>query len=86
MKGVTLKQYIDTRGVGAVAALCRVTNATVYGWAKSKYAPNPLHAHLMIDDSMGMLSYNSIYTTYILENFELVTTHRAKNFTTDVEG
>jgi len=78
---ITLKQYIDARGVHTVAALCRVTTAAVYAWAKMQTPPVPLLAYLMIEDSMGMLSFNSIYGQYIHHNYKLVTDHKAKDFT-----
>jgi hypothetical protein len=77
---ITLKQYIEARGVHNVAALCRVTSAAVYAWSKMQTPPVPLCAYLMIEDSIGMLSFNSIYGQYIHANFKLVSDHRAKDF------
>lgn len=80
---ISIAQYIDARGVHTVSALCRVTPQTVYNWRAKTNAPKPLYAHLMIEDSMHMLSYDSIYSEYIMQNFQQVSEHRALPFSTD---
>lgn len=77
---ITLKNYVDTRGVNQVAALCRVTTATVYNWLAHTTPPQPLKAHLMIQDSMCMLTYDSIYSAYMAANHDLILEHNKRNF------
>lgn len=83
---VTLKQYVETRGVHKVAALCRVTTQTVYNWVNFTTYPDPFLAYLMISDSMAMLTYESIYKNYVMANFGEISKHKVKDFTTDVQG
>ena len=78
--GVNLKQYVDTRGVNQVAELCRVTPQTVYNWVNMQTYPGPFMCKLMIDDSMNMLTFNSIYEAYVLHNYEVVVKHKMSDF------
>lgn len=80
---VSLQQYIETRGVHKVAALCRVTTQTVYNWQNNQTPPDAFMCYLMIEDSMSMLTYDSILNPYVLANFEKISEHKAKGFTAD---
>jgi hypothetical protein len=79
-KGITLQNYIATRGVNQVATLCRVTPQTVYNWVNMGTCPDPFMCKLMIDDSMGMLSFNAILEPYVHFNYEVIAKHKLTDF------
>ncbi len=62
---ITVKDYVTQRGVLPVAHIASVTPATVYNWINKTAYPDPFTAALLIEDSMKLLSYDSIYGQYV---------------------
>lgn len=70
MQKVTLVQYIQALGAPKVARTLGVEPSTVYYWAQYKSVPAPKTAAKLIEISLGLLSWESIYQPYIDNNSE----------------
>lgn len=65
MNKVNLVTYIQGLGAPKVARAIGVEVATVYYWAQYKTCPRPIQAAKLIEISLGLLSWESIYQPYI---------------------
>lgn len=68
MNKITLPQFIDGLGAGKVAGLIGVDPATVRYWRNFVNCPRPESAAKLIELSLGLLSWESIYQPYIDHN------------------
>lgn len=83
---ITIQDYVEQRGVNKVAALCRVTPQTVYNWINHAHSPDPFMCHIIIEDSMNMLSFDSIMSAYVHHNYDRITEHKSKDFHKDIKA
>lgn len=61
----TLAKYIEHKGIGQVAKDAGVTEAAVSQWKRMVAVPRPELAGLLIEQTNGLLSYESIYAPYV---------------------
>ena len=61
----TLMDYIDIKGAPTVAAELGVSHASVCNWRRGDFAPSAMHAQKLIEQSNGVLSFDTIFTPYI---------------------
>jgi len=61
---MNIVEYIEAMGVDRVSLLADVTRQTVYNWRALKICPQPENAFILIIESRGMLTWESIYQPY----------------------
>jgi hypothetical protein len=66
----TLNMYIEHKGVLQVARELGVEGAAVSAWKSYKTAPRPHLAHLLIQMTNGLLSWEGIYQPFVDHNNE----------------
>ena len=65
MEKITLPQFIDSVGAAKVARLLNISVQTVCFWREFHSCPRPETAKKLIEISLGMLSWQSIYEPYV---------------------
>ena len=66
----TLKEYIEHKGVHQVARETGVEASTVSAWKNFKAAPRPHLAHLLIETTNRLLTWEGIYQPFVDANNE----------------
>jgi hypothetical protein len=66
----TLQQYIGHKGVNQVAREVGVEGTAVSRWFNLKAAPRPHLAHLLIQMTNGLLTWEGIYQPFVDANNE----------------